>query len=64
VRETKLILLEGVPGSGRSTMAPTLLRRFDRQGIAATWWYEFANTFVKERAAAACATHGRWEAGG
>jgi thymidylate kinase len=40
VRETKLILLEGIPGSGKSTLAQTLLGDLAAEGIAARWWYE------------------------
>jgi thymidylate kinase len=40
MRETKLILLEGIPGSGKSTMAQTLLHDLAAEGIAARWWYE------------------------
>ena len=38
--QTKLILLEGVPGAGKSTLAQTLLRHLVRHGIPARWWYE------------------------
>jgi len=36
----RLILIEGVPGSGKSTTAQFLLRRYAQQGIASRWWYE------------------------
>jgi len=40
VRTTRLILLEGVPGSGKSTMAQFLARELTAQRIANHWWYE------------------------
>jgi hypothetical protein len=36
----KLILVEGMPGAGKSTLAHALLRQLSAQGIAARWWYE------------------------
>lgn len=40
MKATKLILIEGISGSGKSTMAHYLSRQFDQHGIKHTWWYE------------------------
>jgi thymidylate kinase len=40
MRATKLILIEGISGSGKSTMAHYLSRQFDKHNIEHTWWYE------------------------
>jgi thymidylate kinase len=40
VRTTRLILLEGIPGSGKSTMGQFLARELSAQGIPHRWWYE------------------------
>jgi thymidylate kinase len=40
MRPAKLILVEGMPGAGKSTLAHALLRQFEADGIAARWWYE------------------------
>lgn len=40
VRPTKLILVEGLPGSGKSTTAHTLARRLADRGLPVRWWYE------------------------
>ncbi len=40
MRPAKLILVEGMPGAGKSTLAHALLRQFDANGIPARWWYE------------------------
>lgn len=40
MRNTKLILLEGIPGSGKSTLAQCIAHMLARQGIACQWFYE------------------------
>jgi thymidylate kinase len=40
VRTTRLVLLEGVPGSGKSTMGQFLAGELSAQGIPHRWWYE------------------------
>jgi len=40
MKATKLILIEGMSGSGKSTMAHYLSRQFDQHDIKHTWWYE------------------------
>jgi DNA replication protein DnaC len=40
MRNTKLILIEGIPGSGKSTLAQFIARTLTQQGIACQWWYE------------------------
>jgi len=40
MRETKLILVEGLPGSGKSTTAHALTRQLTRLGVPVRWWYE------------------------
>jgi hypothetical protein len=40
MRETKLILVEGLPGSGKSTTAHALARHLTRLGVPIRWWYE------------------------
>ena len=40
MRATKLLLVEGLPGAGKSTLAHALLRQLGMHGIAARWWYE------------------------
>jgi hypothetical protein len=40
MRDTKLILLEGIPGSGKSTTAHTLQRQLAALGTPHRWWYE------------------------
>jgi thymidylate kinase len=40
VRSTKLILLEGIPGSGKSTMAQHLARGLTDESRNIQWWYE------------------------
>lgn len=41
--ESKLILIEGIPGSGKSTTAQFLARRLEQRGIPHKWWYEEEN---------------------
>jgi thymidylate kinase len=38
--DTKLILVEGVPGSGKSTTAQYISKCLSESGIANKWWYE------------------------
>ncbi len=40
MRDTKLILIEGLPGAGKSTTAHFLARHLARQAIPHRWWYE------------------------
>jgi thymidylate kinase len=40
LKATKLILVDGVPGSGKSTMAQRLGRSLARAGVPHRWWYE------------------------
>ena len=40
MRPTKLLLVEGIPGAGKSTLAHALLRQLHARGTAAHWWYE------------------------
>jgi hypothetical protein len=40
MRDTRLIFVEGIPGSGKSTAAQFLTHQMERQGIPAVWWYE------------------------
>ena len=40
MRATKLILIEGLPGAGKSTTAHFLARHLARNAILHRWWYE------------------------
>ena len=40
MRTTQLILIEGLSGSGKSTMAHYISRQLTLHGIEHTWWYE------------------------
>lgn len=40
MRMTKLILVEGLPGSGKSTTAHTVARLLADRGVPVRWWYE------------------------
>jgi thymidylate kinase len=40
MRQTKLILVEGIPGSGKSTMGQYLESHIAAAGVPVTWWYE------------------------
>lgn len=40
IRTPRLILLEGMPGSGKSTAAQVLTRALRADAVAARWWYE------------------------
>ncbi|GIN74924.1 hypothetical protein J14TS2_53990 [Bacillus sp. J14TS2] len=37
---TKLIMVEGIPGSGKSTTAQSISKSLDRMGYKHKWWYE------------------------
>jgi len=43
MRNTKLILIEGIPGSGKSTLAQFIAHTLAHQNIACQWWYEEEN---------------------
>ncbi len=43
MRDTKLILIEGIPGSGKSSLAQFIAHTLAHQGIACRWWYEEEN---------------------
>ncbi len=40
MRQTKLILVEGLPGSGKSTTAHALARLLAGRRVPVRWWYE------------------------
>src|SRR5882724_4766137 len=40
MKDTKLILIEGVTGSGKSTLAQFITRALTNQGTPCKWWYE------------------------
>jgi hypothetical protein len=40
IRPEQLILVEGLPGAGKSTTAHMLCRELQRRGLDARWWYE------------------------
>lgn len=40
VQNTKLIMIEGIPGSGKSTTAQLISHMLHRKGIGHKWWYE------------------------
>lgn len=40
MHSVKLILVEGMPGAGKSTLAQGVLRHLGANGIGARWWYE------------------------
>ncbi|MFN8536658.1 MAG: hypothetical protein U0232_04175 [Thermomicrobiales bacterium] len=40
MRAVKLLLVEGMPGAGKSTLAQGVLRQLGASGVAARWWYE------------------------
>jgi thymidylate kinase len=40
MRETRLILVEGLPGSGKSTTAHLLSRHLQSLDVSVRWWYE------------------------
>jgi len=70
MRATKLILIEGIPGSGKSTTAQALAATIAAQRIAVRWWYEeeAAHPIYVFKDAATLAqvrddlTHGRYRA--
>ena len=43
-RTPRLILFEGMPGSGKSTAAQALTRALRAEAVAARWWYEEQRT--------------------
>ena len=53
MRETRLVLFEGIPGSGKSTAAWRLNRVLGQVGVAHTWWYEEAKGHPRH-------TYGDW----
>ncbi|MFE5319245.1 hypothetical protein ACFQ88_11105 [Paenibacillus sp. NPDC056579] len=40
MKNTKLIMIEGIPGSGKSTTAQLISHMLHRKGIGHKWWYE------------------------
>jgi adenylate kinase family enzyme len=40
MRRTRLVLFEGIPGSGKSTTGQFIARRLAVLGISARWWHE------------------------
>ncbi|HLZ06970.1 MAG TPA: hypothetical protein VKT80_00115, partial [Chloroflexota bacterium] len=40
MRQTNLVLVEGIPGSGKSTMGQFLESQIAVHGVPVTWWYE------------------------
>src|SRR5688572_6947764 len=42
MKDTRLVLFEGIPGSGKSTLAARLTRVLSQAGVPHTWWYEEA----------------------
>ncbi|WP_028563705.1 DNA/RNA helicase domain-containing protein [Paenibacillus pinihumi] len=40
MKNTKLIMIEGIPGSGKSTTAQLISHELLRQGLRHKWWYE------------------------
>ena len=40
MRSTRLILIEGIPGSGKSTTGQFLTARLAEQAVDVRWWYE------------------------
>ncbi len=40
MRQTQLILVEGIPGSGKSTTSQFIAQRIEQQAIPVQWWYE------------------------
>ena len=42
MRETRLVLFEGIPGSGKSTAAGRLSQVLAHAGVPHRWWYEEA----------------------
>ncbi len=40
MRTTNLVLIEGLPGSGKSMSGQRLTLQLDRLGVPARWWHE------------------------
>jgi hypothetical protein len=57
---TRLVLIEGLPGSGKSTTAQWVARQLERQGRAAEWFYEMQKPHPVTGAVRA--SHASWQA--
>ncbi len=51
---TKLILVEGLPGAGKSTLAHALFRQLALHGVAVRWWFGILLTAVRRKEVARC----------
>ncbi len=59
--DTKLIILEGLPGTGKTTNSFFLLSQLERNGIAAKWIHENARPHPTSYFNEACLSHGELE---